>query len=150
MSCLCNPITINTFVVFVRLYWFEKRFRHIVMEAQNFRRNRSISKVATIHREDPHEPHRLEGGMGNGLFSRRSSMARSAPNQHPHEANAITSPDKDKDKEPSSSGQGTFKRDIVFADELPGKSKPPRRLSNRDRVPEQRPQEHHIAFVENQ
>ena len=29
MACLCNPIIINTFVVFVRLYWFEKRFQGI-------------------------------------------------------------------------------------------------------------------------
>jgi potassium uptake Trk family protein len=40
-----NPITINTFVVFLRLYWFEKRFRHIAMEAKRSRR--SISKSLT-------------------------------------------------------------------------------------------------------
>ena len=39
---LCNPITINTFVVFLRLYWFEKRFQHIAKEAK--RQRRSISK----------------------------------------------------------------------------------------------------------
>ncbi|TGO64399.1 hypothetical protein BCON_0007g00490 [Botryotinia convoluta] len=37
-----NPITINSFVVFLRLYWFEKRFQHIA--AQNKRNRRSIAK----------------------------------------------------------------------------------------------------------
>jgi potassium uptake Trk family protein len=34
---LTNPITINTFVVFLRLYWFEKRFQHIATEARRSR-----------------------------------------------------------------------------------------------------------------
>jgi potassium uptake Trk family protein len=40
---LTNPITINTFVVFLRLYWFEKRFQHIATEARRSRR--TISKT---------------------------------------------------------------------------------------------------------
>lgn len=42
LPMLTNPITINTFVVFLRLYWFEKRFQHIAKEAKN--RRRTISK----------------------------------------------------------------------------------------------------------
>ncbi|KAI1505539.1 cation transport protein-domain-containing protein [Biscogniauxia marginata] len=34
---ISNPITINSFVVFLRLYWFEKRFQHIVQEARSRR-----------------------------------------------------------------------------------------------------------------
>lgn len=43
---LTNPITINTFVVFLRLYWFEKRFQHIAMEAKKARKSfgKSFSK----------------------------------------------------------------------------------------------------------
>ncbi|QSZ32755.1 hypothetical protein DSL72_002334 [Monilinia vaccinii-corymbosi] len=37
-----NPITVNSFVVFLRLYWFEKRFQHIA--AQNKKNRRSIAK----------------------------------------------------------------------------------------------------------
>ncbi|KAI5356582.1 Putative cation transporter [Septoria linicola] len=41
VTCICTPIFINTFVVFVRLYWFEKRFEHIVKESRAKRgRNR--------------------------------------------------------------------------------------------------------------
>ncbi|KFX89890.1 hypothetical protein V490_06763 [Pseudogymnoascus sp. VKM F-3557] len=39
---MTNPITINTSVVFLRLYWFEKRFQRIVKDAK--RQRRSISK----------------------------------------------------------------------------------------------------------
>jgi Cation transport protein len=42
LPMLTNPISINTFVVFIRLYWFEKRFQHIVKEAR--RNRRTISK----------------------------------------------------------------------------------------------------------
>jgi potassium uptake Trk family protein len=38
-----NPITINSCVVFLRLFWFEKRFQHIVKEARS--RRPTISKT---------------------------------------------------------------------------------------------------------
>ncbi|KAK4141645.1 cation transport protein-domain-containing protein [Dichotomopilus funicola] len=42
---LSNPITINSFVVFLRLYWFEKRFQHIAREARLKRGTLSKSKA---------------------------------------------------------------------------------------------------------
>ncbi|KAK7753501.1 low affinity potassium transporter [Diatrype stigma] len=42
MAMISSPITIHGFVVFLRLYWFEKRFQHIVKEATQ--RRVSISK----------------------------------------------------------------------------------------------------------
>ena len=47
---LTNPIVINTFVVFLRLYWFEKRFQHIAKEAKKHRR--SISKTRSQMKGD--------------------------------------------------------------------------------------------------
>ncbi|KAI0481473.1 cation transport protein-domain-containing protein [Xylaria cf. heliscus] len=41
-ALLSNPITIHSSVVFLRLYWFEKRFQHIVREARS--RRVTISK----------------------------------------------------------------------------------------------------------
>ncbi|KAI1180028.1 cation transport protein-domain-containing protein [Nemania sp. FL0916] len=50
-SLLSNPITIHSFVVFLRLYWFEKRFQHIVQEARLRRstisRSRSKAQMDT-------------------------------------------------------------------------------------------------------
>jgi potassium uptake Trk family protein len=44
LPMLSNPITINTFVVFLRLYWFEKRFQHIAQEAKRSRISVSKSR----------------------------------------------------------------------------------------------------------
>lgn len=44
LPMLSNPISINTFVVFLRLYWFEKRFQHIAREAKANRRSASKSR----------------------------------------------------------------------------------------------------------
>lgn len=41
-SLLSNPITIHSSVVFLRLYWFERRFQHIVQDARS--RRVAISK----------------------------------------------------------------------------------------------------------
>lgn len=46
-AMLCNPIVIHSFVVFVRLYMFEKRFKDIVKDARALRRTKS--KTLTIH-----------------------------------------------------------------------------------------------------
>ncbi|OBT68801.1 hypothetical protein VE03_02128 [Pseudogymnoascus sp. 23342-1-I1] len=44
LPMMTNPITNNTFVVFLRLYWFEKRFQHIAKEAKRSRRSMSKSR----------------------------------------------------------------------------------------------------------
>ncbi|KAI0200734.1 cation transport protein-domain-containing protein [Astrocystis sublimbata] len=46
-SLLSNPIAINSSVVFLRLYWFEKRFQHIVREARSRRVTISKSRSKT-------------------------------------------------------------------------------------------------------
>jgi Cation transport protein len=52
LGMLCNPIVINSSVVFVRLYWFEKRFKHVVKEARNLRRSKSKSRFASKAKDD--------------------------------------------------------------------------------------------------
>lgn len=59
MAMMSNPIAINSFVVFLRLYWFEKRFQHIVREARQRRGTISKSKSKAV----PGEPSRLESGV---------------------------------------------------------------------------------------
>ncbi|TKA29438.1 hypothetical protein B0A50_03450 [Salinomyces thailandicus] len=65
----CNPITINTFLVFVRLHWFEKRFQHIVKETNERRRSRTRSFGATFTRnrsqaQQEMDLQGLESGVG--------------------------------------------------------------------------------------
>lgn len=57
---LSNPITINSFVVFLRLYWFEKRFQRIAREARQ--RRGTISKSKTKAKPDAVD---LEKGVGD-------------------------------------------------------------------------------------
>lgn len=52
ITCVATPIFINTMVVFVRLYWFEKRFQHVVLEAQRNRRTRDRSRTKSQSKDD--------------------------------------------------------------------------------------------------
>ena len=65
VACLTNPIFINTMVVFVRLYWFEKRFNHIVKEIRESRRSRAkgSSLGSRSKAKDESDLGRLEKGV---------------------------------------------------------------------------------------
>jgi potassium uptake Trk family protein len=58
-SLFSNPITLHACVVFLRLYWFEKRFQHWVQEARL--RRRTLSRSKSKARGDPSQ---LENGLG--------------------------------------------------------------------------------------
>jgi len=64
IACLCNPIIINGFLVFVRLHWFEKRFQGVVKESQEQRRTRTrtFSRAGT-QMDGELDPSRLEQGV---------------------------------------------------------------------------------------
>ncbi|CAG8956359.1 hypothetical protein HYFRA_00003741 [Hymenoscyphus fraxineus] len=59
---LTNPITVNSFVVFLRLYWFEKRFQHIAKEATKTRRY--MSKTITKSKGNEQDIDKEEMGVG--------------------------------------------------------------------------------------
>lgn len=63
IACLCNPVFINTGVVFVRLYWFEKRFEHIVRESRESRRTRTRSFTKSRSEMKGEDASRLEAGV---------------------------------------------------------------------------------------
>ena len=58
---ITNPIIINSFVVFLRLYWFEKRFQHIATEAKRSRR--SLAKSFTKSKMEEKDIGREERGV---------------------------------------------------------------------------------------
>ena len=60
-AMLCNPIIIHSSVVFVRLYWFERRFKDIVHEARALRRSKSRTKTMNL---DPDDPERVRKELG--------------------------------------------------------------------------------------
>lgn len=51
ITCLCTPIFIHGALVFIRLYWFEKRFEHVVRDGRAMRRTRSRMETVTEDRE---------------------------------------------------------------------------------------------------
>ena len=158
---ICTPIFINTFVVFVRLYWFERRFQNVVREARNFRRTRSRTRTEP---KDDLDPSLAEKGVrgrsivvlhdGDALKQRRENGSQTKkPNIG-----------EDRDSESSMSERGkievvdhaitlpplnppTFRREVTFADEVEGPEAD-------DAAPKMLPQhlspEQHIAILENQ
>ena len=162
MACLCNPIVINTFVVFVRLYWFEKRFQHVVAQANDFRRQRTRSRSKSEDRKD-HEwiGAREERPVGsrpiqvlhNQTGTHFAGTEKDAIEVSQDKKTSQRSTDNDTNtgdetrEEPSALDMSNFHRDITFADQLPNKHSD---RPNEERRMVERPAEQHIKFIENQ
>ncbi|KAF4555048.1 putative low-affinity potassium transport protein 1 [Elsinoe fawcettii] len=177
IAAVTNPIFINTVVVFVRLYWFEKRFQGIVKEATRMRRTRTMSRTKSQAREDTLiDAAILEQGGVNGRdihvlhdTTKPNGMKSHTVNEDTH--SSMVSPmtkkagqdmdsPQNNDSSPKSP-QETFlgrnpllRRDITFADEAPRPEKDAEKdVEKKDegeRVPELRSPDHHIAFLEKQ
>lgn len=60
---ICTPIFIHSALVFIRLYWFEKRFQRVVRDARALRTTRS--RIETVRQDNDSEGiHRAELGVG--------------------------------------------------------------------------------------
>lgn len=75
-SMASSPITINSFVVFLRLFWFEKKFQNIVREARN--RRATISKSKSTAQPEQTQPQNGVNGrhitvMHNGNRTRMTN-----------------------------------------------------------------------------
>ncbi len=166
---IANPIFINTCVVFVRLYWFEKRFQNVVKTAREWRRSRTRSRTVTENRKD-NDPDREERGVNgrdivvlrsnnhaNGYPPKGTSDGKDKDEQMPESGSSSTSLDEKNDRfdgglkgsslQSPPARAPSFQRDITFADEL----KP---INTRNTtslyVPLQLSAEQHIAILENQ
>ncbi|MCJ1461173.1 low affinity potassium transporter [Mycoblastus sanguinarius] len=162
---MCTPIFINTFVVFVRLYWFERRFQNVVREARNIRRTRS--RTRTEAREDPdfgvaergvrgrsivvlHNGDRHKNNTQNG-----DEIEKSDPAEDIGTESRTPSSTSRQEKTNTSDVAGrlplqqppTFHRDITFADEV---RHPDRDSSPPPMLPQRLSPEQHIQFLENQ
>ncbi|EED17784.1 potassium ion transporter (Trk1), putative [Talaromyces stipitatus ATCC 10500] len=135
-----NPIVVNTFVVFVRLYWFEKRFQHIVRDARALRRTRT--RTFTTGREQ-HDVNREEQGVrGQSIVVLRNEQG---------EARDGTQ-DSHKTDTDANSDTGTSNATSNDRRDESSKLSPPSPLSDTEglRLPTQRSPEQHIAFLEHQ
>lgn len=60
-----SPIFIHTAVVFVRIYWFEKRFQHLVQSARTIRRTGTVSESSSSDVEQQSSKMRSNGSSGS-------------------------------------------------------------------------------------
>ena len=170
MAMIANPIFINTFVVFIRLYWFERRFQHIAREARNRTRTRSHSKSEAL---DGGEEGKVEKGvngrritiLGDGRKISNGDMFGNTKKGDPNAAtdsitSSVSSPSQREtpdmtdrqDQQPEFTPKSiqhtpTFRREITFADEVP---RPEPTIALSIPLPQQMSAEQHLAFLENQ
>lgn len=166
MAMVCTPIFINTFVVFIRLYWFERKFQNVVREARRFRRTKSRSKTEPRDKLDPSLAEKgvrgrsivvLHNGEANMGDSRGSTAAGkvnaikdtsdgSRTSSSTSQKNGIEATDHALGL-PTPQQQLTFRREITFADDVKsgdGEDSTPAIL------PQRLSPEEHIKFLENQ
>ena len=136
---LCTPIFIHSFVVFVRLYWFERRFQNIVKEA----RSKSRSRTKIEPEDEPDSSVAEKGVRGRSIVVLHSSQA-------PQEADATEDSPTTSDSSRTQKLQDQpipFHRNITFADEVQKQDRdelvPPM-------IPQQLSLEQHIAIREKQ
>ncbi|KAL8943700.1 MAG: hypothetical protein Q9216_000899 [Gyalolechia sp. 2 TL-2023] len=164
---IATPIFIHTFVVFVRLYWFERRFQHVVREARNLRRSRDRSRTKTEAKDMQGAQdlearpqgvrgrsivvlHKNEGGnIADDAVS--TSAAKKLDESEPTSTSSSNQSEKVEPKEQQEDRAvdqlSTLHREVTFADEVgeAGELK-----NSTSRLPRRLSAEEHIAFLENQ
>ncbi|RMZ79738.1 hypothetical protein DV738_g3274, partial [Chaetothyriales sp. CBS 135597] len=149
-AMICNPIVVHSTVVFVRLYWFEKRFKDIVAEARALRRSlsRSRSRARTMDRQDTEQGRRETGVRGRAIRV-LSGTGRFGFNNAPDAGRTDASAGKavDSSEESSKTDANGHGKDAVRP--------PPFRSSDYDddeeiRLPQRLSPDQHIRFLQQQ
>ncbi|KAJ5754331.1 hypothetical protein N7533_003874 [Penicillium manginii] len=147
ITIMCTPIFIHSALVFIRLYWFEKRFQHVVRDARALRATRS--RMDTVSQDkDSAEINRAELGVsGRSIVVLRNNSGDARGSKLPDPTGAVDEVNAGTVKEldtpdQSTSGQSSSNDTNVVLEKRFG-------LGSL-RVPTQLSPEHHIAFVENQ
>lgn len=157
---IANPIFINTIVVFVRLYWFEKRFQHIVTEARSRPRSRSKSdpidepdlgrlergvdgrNIVVLHNGDIEKTNGSGGIVPEKLVSPESE----SPTGSSMSQGELAAEVRDRPGELPPLKSPSFHREVTFA-EVESEEKP---HSPPHRLPQRLNPEQHIEFLQNQ
>ncbi|KAF3392760.1 Low-affinity potassium transport protein [Penicillium rolfsii] len=145
VTMFCTPIFIHSGLVFIRLYWFEKRFQHVVRDARALRTTRSRMDTMT---QDKHsqEVNRAELGIaGRSIVVLRNNAGDARGSRLPNPAAQLSELQSDDD---SRDGKKPSEHSSSEDTEEPTME---RRFGLGSlRVPTQLSHEHHIAFLENQ
>lgn len=138
ISMLTNPIVMHSFVVFVRLYWFEKRFEHIARDARALRRSKS--RTLSRGRDQNGRPREEQSVRGQSIVVLRNEAG---------DARDALRDDLKADVESSSESSNDEVRPR-FSDAVPPRLRHADSEGSKLRLPPQRSAEHHIAFLEHQ
>jgi hypothetical protein len=140
---VCNPIVIHSSVVFIRLHWFEKRFKHVVEEARMLRRSKSRSRVVSKTKDDPELGRQEKGVRGRSIVVLRDGHAMEGSLEDERaKADAAA------DSVSSSSAHNESARGS--ADTAQGEIPLVERIQDPSGSPVQLNVDRHIAFLENQ
>ncbi|KAJ5992130.1 hypothetical protein N7451_007854, partial [Penicillium sp. IBT 35674x] len=144
ITCLCTPIFIHGALVFIRLYWFEKRFQNVVRDARALRTTRS--RMDTVSQgKNSQDVNRAELGVSGRsivVLRNNSGDARESRLPDPSAPQVDASSDSDSPTSKEATNQSTPENSQNDIGSRFG-------LGNL-RLPTQLSPEHHIAFVENQ
>lgn len=149
---MANPISINSYVVYLRLYWFEKRFQHLVKEARSKRGTISKSKAKAHDHAD------VERGvngrnitvMRNGQRSRMTNDGILLDNRG---MDSTDVKDYEPDESAAASGSAAVgmhdvgRSGITFASTV---KKSDRQEEDAVKIPMSRSEEEHVAILERQ
>lgn len=145
ITILCTPIFIHSALVFIRLYWFEKRFQHVVRDARALRATRS--RMDTVSRDkSSDEINRAESGVsGRPIVVLRNNAGDARGDRLPDHASKSVDDAQSESESPSNETSAESSADDLQNDRTE------RRFGLGSlRVPTQLNPEQHIAFLENQ
>ena len=150
-ALFCTPIFIHTSLVFIRLYWFEKRFQHVVRDARAMRSTRSRMRTMTEDK-DGQDENRAEMGVGSRPIVVLRNNTGDARDTSPHNSAKSeedispgnATPEQSSDTSSDQGHQTTFDHQLGAVGRDFGLG------LNNLRVPTQLSPEHHIAFLESQ
>ena len=154
-AMICNPIVINSFVVFVRLYWFEKRFKDIVTEARSLRRTKSLqrSRNNTMQKEDLEQGKLAKSVRGKAIqILRNTGHATDGSLENEKVISDVkddsvpsSGPSSGPSSRPSNRNSDDSGEPPITVGPLTGQS-----LASEDRLPQPRSADQHIRFLEAQ
>lgn len=153
-SMVSNPIAMNSFVVFLRLFWFEKKFQGLVREARN--RRATFTKTKSKARPDPYAPDRGVNGRNiqvmhgdSQLKMTNDGLVLDGLNGHvvKDESSPGGSPDEKLTEEAHGEGNEEQSRNITFAGTVKRSDGARNELL---KIPRRRTDEEHIAILQRQ
>ncbi len=162
MAMLSSPITIHGFVVFLRLYWFEKRFQHVAKEAKQ--RRVSISKSRSKAKVTAADVERGVNGRNITVMHHTAKASRITNDgtvldsefingtANPNHATNETGPKEDADAIQTHDSQPVYNgpSQIKFSDQVKRSSSSEEDDDGDMPLPQRRADAEHIAILERQ